>query len=107
MRNEKEKESMGKEITAKEKNGEERMEEKDGEEKTEEKAGTEENRETSKERVKEREEVRKAKGCMSFRAGMNGTSGVQSIRGKIGKEEIGKGQIHLFRASCGCVDYAR
>jgi len=118
MIKEKEKEIMGKEITAEEKEGKERMEEKDGvermeekdgEEKTEEKDGTEEHQETSKERVKEREEVRKAKGCMSFRAGMNGTGGVQSIRGKeeIGKEEIGMGQIHLFRAIHGCVDCAR
>ena len=100
---------MGKEITTKEKDGEERMEEKDEEEKTEEKDGTEENQETSEEMVKEREEVRKAKGCMSFRAGMIGTGGVQSIRGKeeTGKEETGMKQIHLFRAIHGCIDYAR
>ena len=109
---------MGKDITAKEKDGEERIEEKDGEErveekdgeeKTEEKDGTEEHQETSKERVKEREEVRKAKGCMSFRTGMIGIGGVQSIRGKeeTGKEEIGMGQIHLFRSIHGYVDCAR
>ena len=115
----KEKESMGKEITAtvkdgeermEEKDGEEMMEEKDGEEKTEGKDGTEEDQGTSKERVKEREEVRKAKEvCMSLRTGMIGTGGVQSIRGKeeTGKEEIGMGQIHLFRAIHGCVDCAR
>ena len=92
-----------------EKVGEERMEEKDGEEKTEEKDGTEENQGTSKERVKEREEVRKVKGCMSFRTGMIGTDGCQSIRGKeeTGKEEIGMGQIHLLRAIHGCVDCGR
>ena len=75
----------------------------------EEKDGTEENQETSKENVKEMEEVRKAKGCMSFRAGIIGTGGVQSIRGKeeTGKDKIGMGQIHLFRAIHGCVDYAR
>ena len=96
---------MGKEITAKETDGEEKMEEMDGEErmeglgwggKTEQKDGTEENQETSKERVKQREEARKAKGCMSFRTGMIGTGWVQSIRGKeeTGMEEIGMGQIH-------------
>ena len=42
MRKGKEKESMGKEITAKDKDGEERMEVKDGEEQMEEKDGTEE-----------------------------------------------------------------
>ena len=118
MTKEKGKEIMGKEITAnekdgeermEEKDGEERMEEKDGEERTEEKDGTEENQGTPKEMVKEREEVRKVKGCMSLRTGMIGTGWVQRIRGteETGKEEIGMGQINLFRAIHGCVDCAR
>ena len=95
----KEKESMGKEMTAKEKDGEEKTEEKDG-------TG---GKSRLKERIKAREEVRKAKGCMSVRTAVIGTGGTQSIRGKeeTGKEEIGMGQFHLFRAIHGCVDCAR
>ena len=79
------------------------------EEKLEEHDGTDEHQETPKENSKERQEVRKATGCMSFLAGMIGTGGVQSIRGKeeTGKVKIGMGQIHLFRAIHGFADCAR
>ena len=116
---EKEKERMirekEKEISAKEvkdgteaKDGVERMEAKDGEEKTEAKDGmedTEESRETSKGKVKVREERVKAKECTNLRRETSGIIGDQSGRGMSGKEEIGTGHIRLLLAIHGCADY--
>ena len=88
---------------------EEKMEDKDG---MEERDGTEErdgriNQEMLKERVKEREEARKAaKECMSLGPQTNGIGGIRSGRGMNGKEEIGRVPIHLFRVNHGCAVFA-
>ena len=109
-REEKEKEILAKEVKdgTEAKDGVERMEAKDGEEKTEAKDGmedTEESRETSKGKVKVREERVKAKECTNLRLETSGIIGDQSGRGMIGKEEIGTGHIHLLLAIHGCADY--